>query len=201
VKKPLPPEPAPTSLASGPVVPTVANLATATFDCVYPTCGGICCMNGKPAIEPAEEQKIRENMDKFAERLRPEARALIARSGFLSEQKKEGRPMLKVSKGWCVFFKDGCVLHQVGAEEGDRFKYKPWRCALFPLTREAKGAKPGEWFVRQRGQRGEAWDLFCLNPEESPKLAKDSMVNEVAHLQQLAAEGRLPERPKKVSGR
>jgi hypothetical protein len=167
----------------------VENLTTAHFDCVYPSCGGICCMNGRPAVEQCEEDVIRANMDKFAEHLRPEARALIAKSGFLSDQKKEGRPMLKVSKGWCVFFRDGCVLHKVGAAEGDRFKYKPWRCALFPLARDKKS---GAWYVRQRGQRGEAWDLFCLDPQESAKTADATMRSEVEHLQRLAEERRLP---------
>ena len=167
----------------------VTNLATAHFDCVYPTCGGICCMNGRPAIEPREEALIRANQAKFLPHLRPEARALMQKRGFLSDQEKEGRPTLRTSKGWCIFFKDGCVLHQVGAEEGDRFKYKPWRCVLFPLTREKKS---GDWHVRQHGLHGEAWDLFCLNPAESPKLAQETMTGEVAALEKLVAERKLP---------
>jgi hypothetical protein len=176
----------------------VANLATARFDCVFPTCGGICCMNGRPAVEPAEQRALAENLPKFLPHLRPAARRLIEKSGFLSDEQKEGLPTLKTSQGWCAFFKDGCVLHQVGAAEGDRFKYKPWRCALFPLTRDKKS---GEWYVRQHGQRGEAWDLFCLNPAESPKTADATLASEVAHLQKLAAERRLPDvPPRKPSG-
>ncbi|MSR45706.1 MAG: DUF3109 family protein [Planctomycetes bacterium] len=167
----------------------VVNLATAHFDCVYPTCGGICCMNGRPAVEPREQALIAEQLPKFVPHLLPAARALVERSGFLSDQEKEGLPTLKVSKGWCVFFNEGCVLHKVGATEGDRFKYKPWRCVAFPLTRDKKS---GEWSVRQRGERGEAWDLFCLNPAESPKRADTTLAAEVAFVEQALADGRIP---------
>jgi hypothetical protein len=176
----------------------VANLKAAHFDCVYPSCGGICCMNGRPAVEPREQQAIAANLARFLPHLRPSARRAIEKSGFLSDQEKEGLPTLKVSQGWCAFFKDGCVLHQVGDAEGDRFKYKPWRCALFPLTRDKKS---GEWYVRQRGERKEAWDLFCLNPEESPKSADATLVGEVAHLQKLARERLLPPPPKGMTAR
>jgi hypothetical protein len=86
------------------------------------------------------------------------------------------------------------VLHQVGASEGDRFKYKPWRCALFPITRDRKS---GEWYVRQRGERGEAWDLFCLHPGESPKTAESTLQSEVAHLNELARARRIPLSPRR----
>jgi hypothetical protein len=76
-----------------------------------------------------------------------------------------------------VFFNDGCVLHKVGAAEGDRWKYKPWHCVVFPLARRAKG----KWFVRQWRHRGEAWDLFCLNPNESPVRAGESLEAEVEY--------------------
>lgn len=167
----------------------VANLAAARFDCVYPTCGGICCMNGRPAIEPHEQERITANLSKFVPHLLPAARALVERSGFLSDQEKEGLPTLKVSKGWCVFFHDGCVLHQVGGLEGDRFKYKPWRCVAFPLARDKKS---GEWHVRQHGERGEAWDLFCLNPKESPKSAAVTLPGEVEFVAKALADGRIP---------
>jgi uncharacterized protein DUF3109 len=175
----------------------VVNLETARFDCVYPSCGGICCMNGRPAIEAREEAAIRSNLGRFLPHLRPAARRAIERSGFLSnleKDEKEGLPTLRVSQGWCVFFKDGCVLHQVGAAEGDRFGYKPWRCALFPLKRDPAS---GEWHVRQRGERGESWDLFCLNPAESPKTADATLTDEVERLQKLARERLLPPAPRR----
>ena len=167
----------------------VVNLATATFDCVYPTCGGLCCMNGRPAVEADEQTRIAANLPKFLPHLLPAARALVTKSGFLSAEEKEGLPTLKLSKGWCAFFHDGCVLHKVGAVEGDRFKYKPWRCVAFPLARDRKS---GEWHVRQRGQRGEAWDLFCLNPAESRKSADTTLATEVEFVGQAQADGRIP---------
>ncbi len=170
--------------------PAVTNLASARFECVYPSCGGLCCMNGHPAIEPAEEELLRANVDKFVDRLRPPARAQIAAHGFLTKDPNGGRPTLAVSRGWCVFFHDGCVLQKVGAEEGDEYRYKPWRCALFPLKRHERS---GDWFVRQRGIEGERWSsLFCLNPAESEKKAGETLRREVAHLERLVAEGRLP---------
>ncbi len=174
---------------STPTAPTVANLTTAHFDCVYPTCGGICCMNGRPAVEPHEQQRIAANLPKFLPHLLPAARALVAKSGFLSNEEKEGLPTLKVSKGWCAFFNEGCVLHKVGAEEGDRFSYNPWRCVLFPLARDKRA---GDWHVRQHGERGEAWDLFCLNPKESEKTADQTIGGELDYLAQALADGRIP---------
>jgi hypothetical protein len=180
--------------AAGPAsAPEVTNLAASRFECVYPTCGGLCCMNGRPAVEPDEEARIRANVDKFVEHLKPEIRATIAVHGFLNhEVKTAGRPTIHVAKGWCVFFQDGCVLQKVGAAEGDAHKYKPWRCSLFPLRQHPKS---GEWFVRQHGLHGETWDLFCLNPKESPKSGEQTLQAEVAHLKRLVAEGRAPPRP------
>jgi hypothetical protein len=182
VKRDAPPPP------QLPVLPVV-NLTTAKFDCVYPTCGGLCCMNGRPAVEAREQATIARELPKFLPHLLPAARKLVEKSGFLSNEEKEGLPTLKVSKGWCVFFNEGCVLHQVGATEGDRFKYKPWRCVAFPLARDKKS---GEWSVRQRGERGEAWDLFCLNPAESPKSAATTLQTEVAWVEQALADGTIP---------
>jgi hypothetical protein len=171
----------------------VENLATATFECVYPTCGGICCKQGRPAIEPGEQRRIARNLAKFLPLLRPAARKLVEAKGFVTKRVKAGRPMLAVSEGWCVFESGGCVLHKVGAQEGDRFKYKPWRCAIFPLDR----AKDGTWFVRQWKQRGEGWDLFCLNPKESKVKAAKSCAGEVEFARRLESDaeswrGRLP---------
>lgn len=50
--------------------PVIENLDSATFTCVYPTCGGVCCRNGRPAIEPAEERTIGGVIDRLLDRLR-----------------------------------------------------------------------------------------------------------------------------------
>ncbi len=165
---------------AAPKVP-ISNLETAHFDCVFPTCGGICCKNGRPPVETAEYARIAENLPKFLPHLRPEARAKIEKDGFISKRQKEGLPALAVSQGWCVFANEGCVLHKVGATEGDRWKYKPWRCIAFPLER----SKSGKWHVRQWKLKGEAWDLFCLNPEESPKKPAESIAGEIDFVHEL----------------
>ena len=108
--------------------------------------------------------------------LRPAARELIEAKGFVSARKKLGQPMVRVADGWCVFFNSGCVLHTVGAEDGDSYQYKPSQCALFPLERSDKG----EWIIRQWGYDNEAWDLFCLNPANSTRPATDSLTSELA---------------------
>ena len=154
----------------------VINLAEAKFECIYGRgCDGICCQNGRPAVFPDEQQIIRKNLKKFLPELRPEARELIEKQGFLSRRIKDGLPMLRVIGGWCVFFNKGCVLHKVGAEEGDTYLYTPAQCALFPLAKNDKG----EWFVRQWGVEGEAWDVFCLNPKATSLKAKESLQGEI----------------------
>ena len=155
----------------------VANAGAATFDCLFGRgCDGVCCKNGRPSVDPAEAAAIRASLDRVLPHLRPEARTLIEAEGFLSNRTKLGQPMVRVSGGWCVFFNGGCVLHKVGAAEGDPFRYKPSQCALFPLERD----DDGEWYVRQWGYRGEEWDLFCLNPAASSRPAVESLAGEVA---------------------
>jgi hypothetical protein len=161
----------------------IQGLDEARFECVYPSCGGVCCMNGRPPLEKGEHERIAENVQKFLPHMRPEARARVEEKGFLTKRMKEGLPALAMSRGWCIFFNDGCVLHKVGAEEGDKWKYKPWRCVAFPLERSSAG----KWHVRQWRLKGEAWDLFCLNPQESPKKPADTLREEIAFVRELEA--------------
>lgn len=76
----------------------------------------------------------------------------------------------------CVFFNQGCVLQKIGATEGDKFRYKPAVCALFPLERDAHD----RWYVRQKGFKREQWDLFCLDPDASSVAAAASLQEEIA---------------------
>ena len=155
----------------------IANAATATFECIFGRgCDGKCCQNGRPSVDADEQKRIQKNLKKFLPHLRPEARKLIDADGFVSKRTKLGEPMLRVVGGWCVFFNAGCVLHKVGIEDGDAYQYKPSQCALFPLERGDDGA----WFVRQWGHNGEQWDLFCLNPKQTQKLAVESLADEIA---------------------
>ena len=162
----------------------IENLDQARFECVFPTCGGICCQNGRPGVEPGEAERIEANLERFLPHLRPGARKAIARGGFLTRRVKAGRRTLAVQDSWCVFFNEGCVLHKVGAEEGDRWRYKPWHCVTFPLerapgTKREAAAARARWYIRQWRYKGEGWDLFCLNPRESPKRAADTLAGEI----------------------
>ena len=104
----------------------VVNLAEAKYECIFGRgCDGICCQNGRPAVYPEEAERIDQRLDQLLPLLRPEARAVVETDGYLSNRIKEGQPMMRVVKGWCVFFNKGCVLHKVGAEEGDAYRYKP----------------------------------------------------------------------------
>ncbi len=138
-------------------------------------------MNGRPPIEAGEAERIDENLAKILPHLRPEARARVEKKGYLTNRIKEGLRSLAVVGGWCVFHNEGCALHKVGAQEGNRWKYKPWRCIAFPLERTADG----KWHVRQWGHQREAWDLFCLNPDESPKTARETLRDEVQFVRDL----------------
>lgn len=171
----------------------VLNAETATFDCVYPVCGGACCKNGRPGLEPAEAERIGANLEKFLPELRPAARRRIKAKGFVTKRSKEGRPTLAVSEGACVFFNEGCALHKVGAIEGDRYRYKPWLCVTFPLALEADG----NWYVRQWGLNGEAWDVFCLNPKESEKIAGSGLAGEIEFAGELEGGAESWRRPGK----
>jgi hypothetical protein len=163
----------------------VVNLSEAHFECIYGRgCDGICCQNGRPGVYPEEVARIDANLNKFLPELRPAARKVVAKEGYLSNRRKGGLPMLRVVAGWCVFFHQGCVLHKVGAAEGDKYRYKPAPCALFPLARNDSD----EWYVRQWGVEGEEWELFCLDPQRSPVPAATSLHEEIALAERCSAE-------------
>ena len=155
---------------------TVVNAEQATFECTFGRgCEGKCCQNGRPSVDADEAARIEMNLAKFVPHLRSDAQKLIAKEGCLSKRTKLGQPMLRVVGGWCVFFNEGCVLHKVGAIDGDKYRYKPSQCALFPLERD----NDGKWYIRQWGYHGEVWDIFCLNPENSQLKATESLAEEI----------------------
>jgi len=160
----------------------VLNLAVARYECTYGRgCDGICCQEGRPLVYPEEIDLLQANMEQFWHLLRPEARSLIQRKGFLTQRRRLGERTLRNVAGWCAFFNQGCVLHKVGAEQGDPFKYKPAVCALFPIQMDEKD----RWYVRQRGYKGEKWDLFCLDPGSTPVPAAESLHTELALAQRF----------------
>src|SRR4051812_7278696 len=100
----------------------VINLETATFECTFGRgCDGICCQNGRPSLYPEELATVAKAMKKVLPHLRPEAREVVEAEGFHSRRMKFGGLMLRVVEGWCIFFNKGCVLHKVGAAEGDAY--------------------------------------------------------------------------------
>jgi hypothetical protein len=107
--------------------------------------------------------------------LRPEARRVAARKGFVGRRDRQGEIHARVVGGWCIFFNQGCTLHQAGAAEGDKYRYKPAVCSLFPLDQD----EHNRWYVRQHGQFGEEWDLFCLDPANSPRPAAETLQEEL----------------------
>lgn len=154
----------------------ILNLETATFKCVFPICGGACCKDGEPGVEPAEIAKIEANLEKFRPHLRPAAQEYLRHNYFMSDKIKAGRRSLPVVEDWCVFFNEGCILHKVGAVEGDKFAYKPWLCVTFPLERNS-----GEdWHIAQWGQYDEDWQIFCLNPAETALKGAETLQDEIA---------------------
>ncbi len=163
----------------------VVNLSEAKFECIFGRgCDGICCQNGRPPVYPEEIERLDANLEKFLPHLRPAARHLIENRGYLSLRRKKELPMLRVQDGWCVFFNQGCVLHKVGAAEGDMYRYKPAACALFPLARNDKD----EWYVRQQGYEDEKWELFCLHPQATSKPAAESLQAEIRLAERYTAE-------------
>lgn len=163
----------------------VVNLSEATFECIFGRgCDGICCRNGRPPVYPEEIERLDADLEKFLPHLRPEARQLVESEGCFSGRRRHGLPMLRVVGGWCVFFHQGCVLHKVGAAEGDPYRYKPAACALFPLARNDKD----EWYVRQHGYEKESWNLFCLDPRATSKPAAESLQEEMGLAERYMAE-------------
>jgi Protein of unknown function (DUF3109) len=165
-------------VAAGPVPLPVVNLAEARFECTYGRgCEGACCRDGRPPVYPDEVDILSANLGRFLPRMRPAARRVAERDGFLVPRRRRvGQPMLRVVDGWCIFFHDGCVLHRAGHEEGDTYRYKPAVCALFPIQRDPHGS----WFVRQKGFKGEDWDLPCLDPAGTTVPAAGSLLDELA---------------------
>jgi hypothetical protein len=125
-------------------------------------------------------QRIDERLEGLLPMLRPEARVIVTRLGYLSRRRKAGERMMRVVGGWCVFFNRGCTLHRLGDSEGSATRYKPWMCAVFPLAKDA----PGRWYVRQKGYKREVWNLPCLDPETSVVGARDSLRQEIELVEQ-----------------
>lgn len=163
----------------------VLNLAQARFECLFGRgCDGVCCREGRPLVYSDEIARLDAHLEKFLPLLRPEARATLRRRGYLTRRRRLGERLMRNAGGWCVFFNRGCVLHRVGEEEGEKFRYKPAVCALFPIQRDGRD----RWYVRQKGYRGEKWDLFCLDPAASAQPAAETLQEEMALAERFTTE-------------
>jgi hypothetical protein len=163
----------------------ILNLTEARYECTYGRgCDGVCCREGRPPVYPEEAARIDASLEKILPLLRGEARAVVRKKGYLSRRIHAGQPTVRNAGGWCVFFNEGCVLHKVGEAEGDKFRYKPSICSLFPIQAD----EHGNWYIRQKGFKGEEWDLFCLDPAASPKRAAESLKEELALAQRFEDE-------------
>ena len=156
----------------------VLNIDDAKFDCTFGRgCEGVCCKEARPPVYAEELDIISANVEKFLPHMRAEARAAVEKSGFLVPKRRRLKQrMLRVVDGWCVFFNQGCVLHQVGDAEGDKFRYKPSLCSLFPIQQD----RNDNWYIRQKGFKREGWDLFCLDPTNGSTPAAESLRDEIA---------------------
>src|SRR5438132_11099235 len=163
----------------------VINLDQARYECTYGRgCDGICCREGRPLVYPEEIERTDANLEKFWPLLRPEARKTIKKRGYLTRRRRLSQQVMRSAGGWCVFFNQGCVFHKVGAQESDPFKYKPAVCALFPIQRDEQD----RWYVRQKGYKGEKWDLFCLDPQSTAVPAAESLPREIALAERFSEE-------------
>jgi len=162
---------------------TVLNAETARFQCVYPSCAGACCKESRPPIEPGEDARIRKHLSRFVPLMRPRAQRTVNARGYKTARTKGGLPMLAIVDRYCVFYNEGCVLHKVGAAEGDKNKYKPGTCITFPLDVH----REGQWYVRQWGEHDEGWDLACLDPKASKMRPEKSLAEEMAFAERVEA--------------
>lgn len=133
-------------------------------------------------IYPEEAALLDSKLPEILPLLRPAARSVVESHGYVSRRRKCGHPMVRVSEGWCVFFNEGCVLHRIGVADGDRFRYKPSACSLFPLAKD----EHDRWYVRQKGYKGEIWDLPCLAPPASAPPAAQSLASEIEFAREAA---------------
>ena len=181
-----------------PVPLPILNSTEARFECTYGRgCDGVCCREARPLIYPQEIEKIDAKLHEVLPLLRPEARSFIQRHGYLTQRRRMGERTARHTNGWCVFFNEGCALHKLGAAEGDKFRYKPSVCSLFPIQQD----EDDHWYVRQKAYKRERWDLFCLDPASTTVSAVESLQEEIALAQRFDQEARGPLVPPSTDGR
>lgn len=167
----------------------ILNIKQAKYECIYGRgCDGICCREGRPLVYSEEIERIDANLEKFLAEMRPDAVERVRKKGYATNRRRLGQRVVRNSQGWCVFFNNGCVLHRVGLAEGDKYRYKPAVCSLFPIQMD----EHDRWYVRQKGYKKEKWDLFCLDPASTTVPASESLKDEIALAQRFSNEAHVP---------
>jgi hypothetical protein len=155
----------------------VLNGDSAQFECTFGRgCEGVCCRDGRPAISGHDARQIDATFPDVLALLRKEACRVLKKRGYLHQRGNHGHGTLRVVRGWCIFFNKGCALQRIGEARGSKFAYQPLICAVFPLAR----SRDGSWYVRQKGNEGETWDLFCLAPGAETPRALETLKEEIA---------------------
>ena len=133
-------------------------LLDAPFACHLSACFGACCVHGDRGapVEPAERQALDDALAVVGPRLRPVARAEIARRGTWEGSDREGYHTTTVNDRECVFVvydeanpSDGaprrpvakCALQQAHWA-GELAFEKPVSCHLYPVRAETYGDGP-----------------------------------------------------------
>ena len=128
-------------------------LLDAPFTCHLGSCFGACCVHGDRGapVEADEREALEDALPVVEHRLRPEARAEIARHGVWEGTEKGGYHTTTVRNRECVFVVyDGggagpavakCALQQE-FWEGKLGLEKPVSCHLYPVRAETYGEGP-----------------------------------------------------------
>lgn len=125
-------------------------LLDAPFACHLGSCFGACCVHGDRGapLDPEEREALDDALPVVEHRLRPEARAVIARRGTWEGTERGGYHTTTVRGRECVFVVyDGggagsgvakCALQQAFWEGKLGFE-KPVSCHLYPVRAETYG--------------------------------------------------------------
>lgn len=124
-------------------------LLDAPFACSLGACFGACCVHGDRGapLEPDEREDLEAALPVVQDRLRPEARREIARSGVWEGNEREGYGTTTVAGRECVFVVyDGkgpravakCALQEAYWAGKLGFE-KPLSCHLYPIRVERYG--------------------------------------------------------------
>lgn len=121
------------------------EILEAAFCCNLGACLGACCVQGTSGapLEPDERAALERVLPAVAPRLRPEARATIAREGVWEETGPGQYATTCVDGAECVFVTyEGpvaqCAIQQAYREGRVDFE-KPLSCHLYPLRVESFG--------------------------------------------------------------